>query len=461
MPNCDVAIDLELHSPSEIYRASKWYINTSQEFFDVLKQHKPTTTSIEYYLTKMAWLKNCGRGSESWQTLGIAIRQAQEMDLHQVREDNIQNPNVSLAQTLTRLWELEHRKRLWARIFIMDSHMAIALGRPRGIHREDCTTQAPLDCDYPVDTSQTVPMSTKHAHEPPNSFSPVIFSIALSHKYHDLMSLRASRRDLRDDSKVRDLHEQVQLLLTALPPALRPSYPDTTWDGQRPEIPAVRQRLLATANIFLLALHRPYISTHEASRYAAIDAAFEILKSQQRLFGFVHEPQYKLYGYSFYTIDAGIFLAATVLKYPNLDRDISERALQELQQATIRLGLMKERSSIAKTGEVILRQCCAMLEARTPSAASTRSPDGFGIDELNIETTDFLQEFGSRIPDQDTRDFLSLLADPTTFCNIPTVSGSFGDDVRGDTSTVSSVPSLAPQEAYMDTMSSHQLRWQF
>ena len=458
-PDSDAAHALDITTISECDRASQWYIDTGQGIIEVLKQQKPTTTSVQYHLIKMAWLKNCGRGNESWQSLGIALRQAQEIDLHQIREDGAQAPDVSVGQTLARLWELEHRKRLWARIFIMDSHMAIALGRPRGIHREDCSTPPPLDCDYPSDPSQTVPMSTNHSHEPPNSFSPVMFSIGLGHKYHDLMSIRASKLDLQDYSRVQTLHQEVQSLLSNLPPALRPSFPDTGWDSQRPQLPAARQRLLTTANIFLLALHRPYVPTHPASRHAATEAAFEILQSQQRLFGFVHEAQHKLYGYSFYNIDAGIFLAAIVSKYLTFDLDTCARAQQELQQATLRLGRMKDRSPIAKTGELVLKQCCAVIEAKLPSPASTGSLNGFGGDELPMAAVDFLQDFSSRIPDQDTWELVSQLANPATSTTLPNNIAPTSEGFWGDPSIPAYVSTFGSNPSYTDSMSDGTVHW--
>lgn len=415
-PDNEQALALDLCTLKERDRTSQWYLDTGQEIIELFRWQKPTTVSIEFHLMKMAWLKNCGRGDASWQSLGTALRQAQEIDLHQIQDDVIQHPSVDVGLTLERLWELEHRKRLWARIFIMDSHMAVALGRPRGIHREDCNTPTPLDCAYPREPSQTVPMSTKHDQEPPNAFSHVMFSIALSHKYHDLMSMRASKLDLKDYNRVRNLHNDIESLLAELPPALRPAFPDITWDCQKSQLSAVRLRLLTTANIFLLALHRPYVSTHVASRHAAIEAALTILQAQQELFTIVPQAQHKLYGYSFYTIDAGVFLASNVLKYSSLDIETTTKALQALQQASMRLCCMKHTSPIAKTGEMVLRQCCSMIEAHVPLPASTPSHNYEEItpQAMDLEVMNFLQGFGTQMPDQANPELMSLLAEPST-----------------------------------------------
>lgn len=395
-------------------RDSERYLEYGQELLDLFKHQKPTTSTIEYHLVRMAWLKNYGRGSEAWQCLGIALRQAQEIDLHQVQEIIVQNFNDDLGRTLLRLWEVEHQKRLWARIFIMDSHMAVALGRPRGIHREDCSTQVPFDCDYPSDPLKTLPMNTNHNREPPNAFSPVMFSIALGNKYHDLMSIRASRLDLTEYERIYQLHYSVQSLLTELPPSLRPSFADTTWDYQKPQLPAVRLRLLTTANIFLLALHRPYVSTHITSRDAALGAALAIMQAQQTLFNIVPQAQHKLFPYSFYTIDAGVFLTATLLKFPAYYTDTTAIVLQELQNASQRLGQMKEKSSLARTGEVVIQRCCSIVTAHMPSTLSIGNYEYMepAPKLLDLTTSNFLQGFGTNVADQATKDLISMLAGP-------------------------------------------------
>lgn len=251
------AQSLGISSTNECDALSQHYFRSGQDMMSSLRRCKPSTTSIEYHLSTCTWLKNNGNGGEAWQSLGSAIRQAQEIDLHRIHEDETQGDGLGVHESLLRLWECEHRKRLWARLFIMDAHMAMALGRPRTIHREDCSTAPPLDCDYPSRPAQTVPRSIQHDRSPPNTFTPILFWIGLSHKIHDTLSLQASKAHLRDNSLVQSIHQEMMILLDELPPALRPSYPDTSWDQQMPHLPALRQRILTTANTFLLALHRP------------------------------------------------------------------------------------------------------------------------------------------------------------------------------------------------------------
>lgn len=44
---------------------------------DVLGRHRPTMTAVQHDLTRALWLKDCGRGTESWHSLSNSIRSDQ------------------------------------------------------------------------------------------------------------------------------------------------------------------------------------------------------------------------------------------------------------------------------------------------------------------------------------------------------------------------------------------------
>jgi hypothetical protein len=251
-----------------------------------------------------------------------------------------------------------------------NSHMALILGRPRTINASDCTIKTPLDCDIPEDPSESVPTTTGE-HDVPSSYSSQLFHYALAHKVHEMLSLGADNRYLKDYHVVKALHDQVVSLLSDLPPVVRPENPDVSWDLQCPDLPKKRQHVLSAASSFLMALHRPHAAVQTASRQAAIQAALECLESQQRLFELVSRHHYKIYTLSFYTIDAGIFLSATIIEYPPLDPLLLERIRRALRQAITRLTLMKDRSPMAKSGAQILAACYQKIQE------SSQTNEGF------------------------------------------------------------------------------------
>lgn len=229
------------------------------------------------------------------------------------------------------------------------------------------------------------------------------------------MSLMSQKQPLTDYYKVQVLHKEVYSLLKELPPALRPQSPDKSWDLLRPHLPAVRQRVATTGYTFLLALHRTYVATHVASRHAAIEAAISLLQTQQCLFDLINEPQYKLYGYSFYTLDAGMFLAAMVMEQLPEDFGLLERVQNELQHAIHRLALMKERNAIAKAGEHILRQCYQNMQSSSLIALNwasrVDSQEIPSMSGLQPQIATVLQDIGFRTSQASANQMVSQLLD--------------------------------------------------
>ncbi|KAK7906220.1 hypothetical protein LTR67_000946 [Exophiala xenobiotica] len=358
-PGTESASSLHLTDSTRVEKLSQSYSRSALEIMTLLGRHEPTVTSVEHDLMRLTWLKNRSRGSESWQFLSLAVRQAQLLGLH--LEPNIeQHPDESVESVLSRIWDAEHKKRVWARIFILDAFMSLILGRPRQIHPDDCTVDTPLDRDFPQNPSRTVAYPTaKNIGPSPMTF--VRFLCALAYKVHELQSLgRAGKRDL---SQIQALYDDINKIVDALPPQLRPVTPDTSWDTRYTHFPKVRLQMISTANSFIMNLHRPYVGVHESSRQAATEAALKVLDSQQRMFELVSEYQYGIYGFSFYTIDAGILLSSLSIDHPASSKQMLDRILLALQQAISRLEVLSPRSAIARTGQIILRQCYPKIAA--------------------------------------------------------------------------------------------------
>ncbi|KAK9350568.1 hypothetical protein V1505DRAFT_318406 [Lipomyces doorenjongii] len=329
----------------------------------ILGRHNSTVTAVQHDLMRALWLKNCSRATESWHSLGNAIRQAQELGLH-LQCEVPQPANGDLGEMLARLWYDEYKRRLWVNLFIWDSHMALVLGRPRTIHANDCTIKTPTDCDIPEDPFTTVPTSIG-ATNVPSSYTPRLFMYEISQKIHKMRSLAADKRYISDYNVVKVLHEQVTSLLDRLPPVFRPGNPDLSWDSRCPNFARQRQQISNAASSFLMALHRPHAAIHKFSREAGIRAALNTLESQQRLFEMVSSHHHKFFSLSFYTIDAAMFLTATMIKHTPTDQDLLQNIYHSLRQAINRLLVIKERSPIAKSGVQVLAQCFQKISSES------------------------------------------------------------------------------------------------
>ncbi|KUJ10325.1 uncharacterized protein LY89DRAFT_689606 [Mollisia scopiformis] len=348
-------------------RLSERYSDHGMKIMDILDRHRPTITSVQHDLMRALWLKDCGRGTESWHALSTSTRQAQELNMHrQARVDQ----SGTVAETLTRLWKDEYRRRLWVILFIWDSHMSMMLGRPRLINLDDCDIQVPIDCKFPDEPSTVVPTAIRNArdNEMPVPISGHLFRYSIAQLVHEMKTNGANRRHPKDYTSIQALHEKAVALMDGLPAYLRTQNPDKSWDLRLPWIPRQREQILDNATSFLLALHRPHIHSSPKSRKAAIQAAIVILESQERVFEITRQYQYRLFGLAFFTIDAGFFLCSTTIMYPSTDRDSSRRIDVCLQEGIKRLEILEHNNAIAGSGLRLLRHCYQLLQ----NASTTR-----------------------------------------------------------------------------------------
>ena len=294
-------------------------------------------------------------------------RQAQELGLHRLPQSVEQSPDRSLESNLLQTWDLEHRKRIWTRLFILDrcvhtsnmkktteqftSLLALMLGRPRLINREDFSTPTPLNIEYPKDPARTLPLASENSP----SFGMTIF-VSLAHKTHDVLSLSATGVFTRDYSRLLDIHDEIYALRHELPMPAPGSQSSAATNIAALRFSILRLSLLNSINAVLMALHRPLIASHPASRSAAVDAALEGLDLQHSIFDLIPHSQSRFYGTVFSTIEACIFLCGIMTELPPQDPDEARQIRQAILQGIGRLSAIKERSALAKSGEQILRQ---------------------------------------------------------------------------------------------------------
>ena len=259
------------------------------------------------------------------------------------------------------------------------------LGRPRLIHREDFSTPTPLNCDYPQDTTNTLPLS-----DDSSSFSAVMIWLAISHKIQDIISFSANGVFARDYLQVVTVHEE---LISLQERAFMPSSINTLATRSRTETlrsDLIRMSLSNTVNAVLIAVHRPFIQAHSYSRSAAVVAALGALDLQQSIMDLIPDAQRRLYGPIFSTIEASIFLCGITIDLPSQDVTEERRINQALLQGIERLALVKDRSPLAESGEQVLRQFYQKVQA-------ARRPiiDQNGWSQSDVHQPDTLMEHHS------------------------------------------------------------------
>lgn len=360
-PNALTARLLRAEDSTNRERLSHRYSTAGTEIMAILKRHNPTLASIQHDQIRSLWLKCCSRGTESWYALSEAVRQGQDLGLHLSTE---LSQGEDLRDTLSRLWFDEHKRRIWAALFIADSHMSVILGRPRLINTSDCTVRTPFDCDIPSNPSKTIPGTTIPGG-PPSHYSLSLFNLAIGKLFHEMLSLGANKKHTQNYERVEMLHEKVNILLSELPPVVRPRNPDTSWDSRDPDIARQRQQIATVANSFLISLHREHVSVHAESRTAAIRAGIELLAAQDHMFSLIQPHHYRMYGLSCHTIDACMFLSATILDSETvigLDHATFLEVTSTLRKAIDQLNIMSSMSPMAKSGAELLERCFPQVQ---------------------------------------------------------------------------------------------------
>ena len=75
-PNTASARVLHLEDPAACDRLSQEYSGLGMDIMALLGRHNSSLTAVQQDLMRALWLKNCSRGTESWYSLGDAIREA-------------------------------------------------------------------------------------------------------------------------------------------------------------------------------------------------------------------------------------------------------------------------------------------------------------------------------------------------------------------------------------------------
>ncbi|CZR57758.1 uncharacterized protein PAC_07647 [Phialocephala subalpina] len=358
-----------LHSPSGIkieellestpLQQSQKYSDAGVEIIQLLGYQGTSLVGVQHDLLRAAWLKNRGRGAEAWHALSTSIRKAQDLKLHR-RGKDLADPSKE------EFWHSERKKRLWITLYIWDSNMSILLGRPRLINAVDCDAEPPIDCDIPENLESANP-STIQAYVSRNATIPSsvcmnLFMYLLSQKIHEIRTLGADERGLKDYSVVQRLHYQIASLLEDLPPAVRGQNPDLSWDLLMPVLPRQREKMYTCAQSLLVALHRPHVAKHTESRQRVQEAALNVLDSQQRFFDAINRNHYAYFGNAFFSIDAAVVLSTIVSVYPCKDIGMLRQMVGAMQQAMGMLSLIETQNELAPFGINIVRSCYQIIK---------------------------------------------------------------------------------------------------
>jgi hypothetical protein len=240
------------------------------------------------------------------------------------------------------------------------------MSRPRTIHPEDCTTSRPMDCEFPI----AFPPSTALIMEGESSFTPQLFYYDLACKYHWNIACGVMSTPVLAYSVVETCHQDILNLAASLPSALRDGKSGTACADLAFRSNRQRLRLLSDTEASIMALHRPHIHLHPESRMVAVECTLRLLATQDQVCQVISERHYPIYGFSFFTIDAVVFLATLHSYVIEEHADAVSDIIDALEAAETRLSMMKARSVVAESGIGLVRKCRDIYMASTSYSTS-------------------------------------------------------------------------------------------
>ncbi|KAK4233859.1 OMPdecase-domain-containing protein [Achaetomium macrosporum] len=366
------------------------YSESGMEILTVLGKRGMGLNTVLAGWVRASFLKYFGWVTESWHAVGSAIRDAQEIGLHQDSRDP-KPASDSAEAVLENQWYIQRRRKCWMTLVVWDLHMACVLGRPTTTNLGMAPPSLPVDAPVPKDRSKT-PVVPRCENEPPTPLTRELWTYHIIQPLKEVLELQKEGPCPKDFSRVDRLHNEVLHLDASMPAFFRLQNPDTRFDGlpQCYWINLARAILPQITTFELMALHRPYIFTRPKSRTEALKASLDMLHAQRLHFMALKPQMYKTFSLFFGTFDAIVLMAAIYILFPKEHPDLVQNALQHFQWAVERFEAMSQRNPLAKAALGVLHaiyprlkralgiSCRAARAMLMPSSSSTSPASGRG-----------------------------------------------------------------------------------
>lgn len=312
--------DLKYAADTELSDRAVEYSDAGRRLVSLFGKNDLSLTIVQAELLRACLEKTTGAVTEAWHTLGVAIRNAQELGFHH------KEPAGHPA-------EHELGRKVWLILHLWDGHMAIVLGRPM-------STKVRPD-DVPLPMSWSFGHSTLSQPQPRDV---ILCGYHTAHKFlqeiHDL--------ERADDYRTRvdNIHAQLVTNIRNLPAW---SSPHRSRHGEPPWLSAALEIMFTNVQFVCFALHRPFVFAEPSSRHRASDSAMQILESQARLFNLTPPLQYKSFSFIFATFDAMVLIAAVHIRFPEDYTEQLPTSIKHLRWGLDRLYILRTVNKLASS----------------------------------------------------------------------------------------------------------------
>ncbi|OBT61171.1 hypothetical protein VE03_09426 [Pseudogymnoascus sp. 23342-1-I1] len=343
------------------------FSETGAAILSILGKRDATMAMVQAGLLRASFLKSSGSVIEAWHTLGVAIRDAQEIGLHtsSVALDHISSS--TLGSEVQAPDNIGLRPRVWLVLHIWDLHMAVVLGRPIATQFRPVT--------FPI-------LGERPENNPPTALSVILVGYHAAYQYLAIVhELDNSGARLEQYSIVEEVHSKILGNIQSLPSWCRLENSSLDFDGNPGclWLPAARQGLSSLIHFVLLALHRPYIFSVAESRTQALKAALAILRAQKQLFQMSQSQHCMTFNLVFASFDAIVLIVAIYLLYPTENCEYLDQSLQHIEWGVETLAIIGKENKMANSAHGVVLGLHRRLKHRLawPTPATNQAvPDG-------------------------------------------------------------------------------------
>lgn len=338
--------DLKYAADMDLSDRAAEFSDAGLHLASLVGKSKLTLITIQAGLLRASFEKNTGKVVEAWHSVGIAIRNGQELGLHLETSEHMLNsghqnlPDHSLGC------------RIWLMLHLWDAHMAVVLGRPMMTRLNPSNIPLPASWSYSsIEQELLQPRDV------------ILCGFHTAYKY--LQDIHGLEKKDNGFLLVEKLHESIltniaNLPAWATPQRLRSNEP--AW------LSAALEAMFTNVHFALFALHRPFVFLSASSRSKAYYFATQIMESQARLFDRTEPLQHKSFNLVFATFDATVLIAATHIRFPNDFSDQFPAAKRNLEWGLERLSLLQSTNDLASSAFNVLQQLYQkMLASVCPS----------------------------------------------------------------------------------------------
>ncbi|PHH65615.1 hypothetical protein CDD81_2050 [Ophiocordyceps australis] len=331
------------------------YHNAARELHSVIPVGNNHLLNVQSLLHSCYWYKSEARFVECWHVLSSAIREAQELDIHQ----------ESIAGPMTE-FEREMRRRIWCILDTWDWQISALLSRPMIIDRTDCNVGLP---------------SLKLEGYTP---SPLLHMKLQSELITQLSGRFGLPKHVKSTAEVKEYQRIVESWMAKFPKTYAFENFDKTSDVQRPWIVLHRHYLCTMSYSMLLDPIRAYLAkpmtrdspTEELEiRSDGIGYSLKLMGALYGFFNHVYPRDAKFHFVLFCIFDTAAVLCSALIH--DQDGTIPRRndILHAIEEAVAMLKRLKFATKTAKTSyEILLRVSQRVMIAGPPMTTATPQP---------------------------------------------------------------------------------------